>query len=228
MSFDLQNVKSLFDKIVQGQNIDSSDISKLIFDKNFKLPEGFLTSDDFQQIIDAFNFNSDNKVDIEDFKYLKEHIQDLDVIVKLIKIIVLTIVKFCKIRKIKLSQSDMLDTVIRIIVYCVLYIVAANCEEFRKWASTGNGKSNADSLFEILTDIIDYIRTADEIRNVITFAIKFFKEKAVLLKNCCINLVTKSDDKIKNANVEIKSLKAQLKKEYKSHEIIKKINNIHQ
>lgn len=227
MSFNLQIVKSVFDKIIQGENLNSNDINNLIFDKSFKLPDGFLTSDDFQQIIDAFNFNSDDKVDIEDFKYLKDHIQDINVILKLIKIITLSVNKFCKLKNIKINKDDMLDTIIRIVVYCVLYIVAADCQEFRKWAlqSSSNGKNNADVLFDILTEIIDYVKSADEIKNIIDLGIKFFKEKINVCKNFCMSLPSENNQ-IKNANVEINSLKVQLKKEYKTHQIIKKINNI--
>ena len=83
--FDLYIVKDFFNKIINNENISIDDIKQLIFDENFKMPKDFIASEDFTEIINAFNFNGDNKVNIEDFQYLKNHIQDLNTILKLIK-----------------------------------------------------------------------------------------------------------------------------------------------
>lgn len=223
MVFELSIVKIIFDKIVSGENISGEDVNSLVFDKNFKLPEGFLTSEDFKQILDAFNFNADNDVNIEDFKYLKDHIQDLSMIIKLVKIVALVISKFCKIKNIKLTTDDMMDTISRIIAYCVLFIVVTNCEEFRKWASENSSgtKTNSDNLFEILTEIIGYIKSTNEIKNIVKNAFNFFKNK---FASCFSSL--KNEDKIQQANVQIKSLKSQLNKDYKLHQISKMISKI--
>ena len=221
MAFNLQVVKEIFGKIINGNDITGEDINVLIFDKNFKLPSGFITSEDFAQIIDAFNFNGDTKINIDDFKYLKDHIQDLSVIIKLIRIITLTIGKFCKLKNIKITSDDMIDSVTRIIVYCVLFIVIGNCEEFREWASESQslGKTNADYLFDILTEIIGYIKSTNQIKIIVDEAINLFKSKLTL----CFSSKDQND-KIQNINVEVNSLKSQLNKEYKIHQISKMIH----
>lgn len=229
MVLDLNIVKTVFNKIIDGEKITGQDIETLIFDKNFKLSDDFITSEDFNQIMEAFNFNGDDRVDIEDFKYLKDHIQDLTVIIKLVRIVTLVISKFCKKKELKISSDDMMDTVIRLVVYCVLFIVVGNCQEFRLWAlqSTSLNKNNADILFEILTEIIDYLKSAVEIKNLIGNAINFFKDKSGICKNFCMSSQeTDGHEKMHSANIEIRSLKSQLNKEYKLHQISKKINKI--
>ena len=53
---------------------------------------------------------------------------------------------------------------------------------------------------------------------------KFFKEKIIWCKNLCTSRGS-DEQKIQNANIEIRSLKSQLNKEYKMHQISKKLNN---
>jgi len=226
MTFNLNIVKDFFNKIISGENLTGKDIEVLIFDKNFNLPDDFITSEEFVQIVEAFNFNGDNKVDIEDFKYLKDHIQDMGVILRLIRIITLIIGKFCKKRNINIDSNDMIDIIIRIIVYCVLFIVAGNCEEFRKWAvqTNINNQTNADILFDILSEVIEYIKSASEIKKIVDVGMNFFKEKIIWCKNLCTSRGS-DEQKIQNANIEIRSLKSQLNKEYKMHQISKKLNN---
>lgn len=215
MSEILDITKTVFNKIISGENVNIDDIQKIIFDKNFKLQDDFLTSEDFSNIIASFNFNGDEKTDLEDFKYLINHIQDLDIIFKLVKLIGLIVIKFCKLKQISLTGPDVIDTVIRLLLYCVLFIVAQNCEAFRTWAKE---KNNTDVLFTVLSDIVSYIQTADEIKNIVSYCINFFKDK---IKSCLST--NEKTNKILESNVQVKSIKAQLNKEYNLHQINKKL-----
>lgn len=226
MAFELHTVKLIFNNILLGQDLNLNNISNMIFGEKFKLIQDYISTEEFKQIINAFNFNSDDKVDMEDFIYLKDHIQDINVIIKLIKIITLSINKFIKLENINFDKKDMLDIIIRLVVYCILYIIILDCPKFRNWASQStNNKNNIDILFDILVEIVDYIKSAEEIQNLIKYSINFFKDKI----NGCITFFNKKNNNtqlIKNANIEINTLKVQLKKEHSLYKIIKKVNKL--
>jgi hypothetical protein len=218
----LQIVKSLFDKLISGTEVSPADIQALIFDKNFKLPTGFLTSGDFIQILRCFDFNNDMKTDMMDFQFLKDHMSDLSVFLKLTRVSTLATAKFSTLSNVKLSPTETLDTVIRIILYCVLYISASNSVSFRQWASMktqGGIGTNADVLFELLSDLILYIKTSDQVSSSVNQALQFFKNKCGC--SCISDNENTMATKAVQAKVEMNSLVTQISKEAKIQKLSK-------
>lgn len=225
----LEVVKDTFNKLQEGKRLDSNDIKKLIFDDNFKLPDGFLTSEDFDNLVYAFNFNGDDKVDINDFEYLIDHISDLDVIIKLTQVVSLSATKFCKLKNVKLSAQDTIDTIVRILIYCVLFICVTNSDEFAAWCQkkTPSGTSNGELLFMLISQMVDYIKVADEVKKIVERALTYFKTKCGFCT--CISdssTVDETDPEVIKANVEIRSLNTQLSKKGKKNIVLKKNNKL--
>ena len=207
----LRKTRQILDKIIIGTPITTDDIKDLIFDKSFKLPANFCSSKEFDLIISCFNFNGDDKVDSSDFEFLKNHISDLDISLKLVRATTLIVGQAASLQNIQLGQEELIDSVIRIILYGVLYISASRSDEFIKWATTvikreNYQTTNEDILFDILTNLIVYIKSVGSIKTMAASVIAFFKTKC----GCSCLSVDDSEEKHIQATAEITSLVAQV------------------
>ena len=207
----LSKSKELCAKIVGGNDITVSDINTLLFTDGFTL-DGVITQDDFNRLLSSFDFNNGGTVTVEDFEYLVNHISDLSVMLRVSHIGVSLSAKLSFINNVKLTELTAIDVITRLVIYCVLFIVAKDCASFRTWAATktvdGNS-TNLDILFIILGDMVEFIRASDDIKAKVKGALLYFKN------NCgCSCISVSNDDKaLSNIDVQIRSDIVNLKKE---------------
>jgi hypothetical protein len=199
----LNSSKALCEKIISGTDISISDINTLLFTDGFTL-DGIISQDDFNRLLSSFDFNNGGTVTIDDFEYLVNHVSDLSVMFRLSHIGINLSTKMSLINNLTLTELSVLDTIVRLIIYCVLFIVAKDCASFRTWASTkttdGNS-TNLDILFLILSDMVDYIKASRDIKDKINTALKYFKNNC----GCSCISVSNNDTTLNTLNVNIRS-----------------------
>jgi len=201
----LKAVKVAFDKILAGDKLNPVDIQQLLFEKNTDIKPSFFESDDFKVLMRCFDFNGDNKVDVKDFQYMKEHISDLSVFLKLTRAATLTVAKISKINNVgSLAPKATLDTAVKIVLYCILYIAVSNSAAFREWA-----KSNGDVLLEHITDLVSYIKSSQEVSDSVGKIIEGLSSRC----SCFSNNVPAN--KLLETKLEINTLVSQVQKEAK-------------
>lgn len=219
----LQVISSVFAKLLSGATISLTDVQAVLF-QNIQLPAGFLSSDDFKQILNCFNFNGDNTVDMADFDFLITHLSDLSVFLKVTRIATLAITKFAQIKNFKLTSDQALDLVIRTILYCILYIAVSSSGPFKTWALQTNstGQKNSDLLLNLLSDLVLYLKTQDTVAADVTQAVQFFETKLGCM--CVSPPDSASAAKMIQAKVEMNSLMSQVQKETQVYQLTKTVN----
>lgn len=218
--------KGILDKIMNGEDMNMNDIINLIFKvvKNCKISQDFLSSADFTHLIDSFNFIGSSTVDMNDFTYLIQHISDITVIMKLVKIFTIVYNDFLKNSNIillkNLSVKNSIDNVVNIFNYCILYIIHLDYKQFRQWAiiKDASGITNVNMLFDAMNTLSSYLENADEVKAVITECFTYVKDD---LKMKCLHF-SKPVVSVNKTKIYVRTLKAQLNKEYLVYQISKK------
>lgn len=221
--YSLGLAKSIYDKIIQGTNVSVSELKNVMFCDKLKDYINFSDSPEFQKLIYCFDFNNDQKIEIEDFNYLKDHISDLSIFLKLTKLSTLTVSSFKKLKNISIPKVDATketqEAVVRVLLFTMLFIIVTNVGPFCEWAKVVGplNKTNGELLYSGMSGLIMFIDSHDEIASFVKETVNFFREKCGC--KCSCFAATEEDGnsetttQMMKVQVQINSLSAQIHKE---------------
>ena len=179
----LDNLKQIIRTIISNNNIDIN-----LVKSSLNIPAKFFEDSDInstlQNIAELLDVNGDGKYTVEDFNLLSAELKkgDVSLYVNIFSTLFGLIYNFSKLSKITLSTDELIEISIKLVLYGIL-IPIMKCQDVAVWAEQTNskGKTNLDSLFDLLETIYVFLMSAESIKNITENIIKFISTKC----NCC-------------------------------------------
>lgn len=172
-------------RVLDGDRLISlKDVLRVIHTNDFIFKTHIVDLEkDIVDVAYSFDFNKDGVLDMYDFQYLLDHVQDLSIMQSLSKIGLVIALKYSKLSNIKLTLPIAQDMILRVITYCVLYIISNNKNEYIVWGSKEN---NHEKLFLILRDFNIFLKGTTFITEEFNKIIGLFTTKGYFT---CLNRV---------------------------------------